>query len=61
MCSGAWTPFSFFFIIGFILMMCLVLLIDRFAVIWLKKSVWIVEIVLIMLALIYIFKLRSLF
>ena len=32
--SEAWTPFSLFFIIGFILMMCLLLLIDRFFIIW---------------------------
>lgn len=55
--SEAWTPFSLFFIIGFILMMCLLLLIDRFFIIWFKqKSVWIVEIVLIILVLIYVFK-----
>ena len=55
--SEAWTPFSLFFIIGFILMMCLLLLIDRFFIIWFKqKSVWIVEIVLIILVLIYLRK-----
>ena len=60
--SEAWTPFSFFFIIGFILMMCLLLLIDRFFIIWFKqKSVWIVEIVLIILVLIYVFKESTLF
>lgn len=59
--SEAWTPFSLFFIIGFILMMCL-LLIDRFFIIWFKqKSVWIVEIVLIILVLIYVFKESTLF
>ena len=59
--SEAWTPFSLFFIIGFILMMCLLLLIDRFFIIWFKqKSVWIVEIVLI-LVLIYVFKESTLF
>ena len=58
--SEAWTPFSLFFIIGFILMMCLLLLIDRFFIIWLK-SVWIVEIVLIILVLIYVFKESTLF
>lgn len=62
MCSEAWTPFSLFFIIGFILMMCLLLLIDRFFIIWFKqKSVWIVEIVLIILVLIYVFKESTLF
>lgn len=35
--SEAWTPFSLFFIIGFILMMCLLLLIDRFFIIWFKQ------------------------
>ena len=60
--SEAWTPFSLFFIIGFILMMCLLLLIDRFFIIWFKqKSVWIVEIVLIILVLIYGFKESTLF
>lgn len=60
--SEAWTPFSLFFIIGFILMMCLLLLIDRFFIIWFKqKSVWIVEIVLIILILIYVFKESTLF
>ena len=60
--SEAWTPFSLFFIIGFILMMCLLLLIDRFFIIWFKqKSVWIVEIVLIILVLIYVFKEGTLF
>ena len=60
--SEAWTPFSLFFIIGFILMMCLLLLIDRFFIIWFKqKSVWIVEIVLIILVLIYVFKESNLF
>ena len=60
--SEAWTPFSLFFIIGFILMMCLLLLIDRFFIIWFKqKSVWIVEIVLIILVLIYVFKDSTLF
>ena len=60
--SEAWTPFSLFFIIGFILMMCLLLLIDRFFVIWFtQKSVWIVEIVLIILVLIYVFKESTLF
>ena len=60
--SEAWTPFSLFFIIGFILMMCLLLLIDRFFMIWFKqKSVWIVEIVLIILVLIYVFKESTLF
>jgi len=60
--SEAWTPFSPFFIIGFILMMCLLLLIDRFFIIWFKqKSVWIVEIVLIILVLIYVFKESTLF
>ena len=60
--SEAWTPFSLFFIIGFILMMCLLLLIDRFFIIWFKqKSVWIVEIVLIILVLIYVFKESTLF
>ena len=55
--SEAWTPFSLFFIIGFILMMCLLLLIDRFFIIWFKqKSVWTVEIVLIILVIIYVFK-----
>ena len=60
--SEGWTPFSLFFIIGFILMMCLLLLIDRFFIIWFKqKSVWIVEIVLIILVLIYVFKESTLF
>ena len=60
--SEAWTPFSLFFIIGFILMMCLLLLIDRFFIIWFKqKSVWIVEIVLIILVLIYVFRESTLF
>ena len=60
--SEALTPFSLFFIIGFILMMCLLLLIDRFFIIWFKqKSVWIVEIVLIILVLIYVFKESTLF
>ena len=60
--SEAWTPFSLFFIIGFILMMCLLLLIDRFFIIWFKqKSVRIVEIVLIILVLIYVFKESTLF
>ena len=60
--SEAWTPFSLFFIIGFILMMCLLLLIDRFFIIWFKqKSVWIVDIVLIILVLIYVFKESTLF
>ena len=60
--SEACTPFSLFFIIGFILMMCLLLLIDRFFIIWFKqKSVWIVEIVLIILVLIYVFKESTLF
>ena len=60
--SEAWTPFSLFFIIGFILMMCLLLLIDRFFIIWFKqKSVWSVEIVLIILVLIYVFKESTLF
>ena len=60
--SEAWTPFSLFFIIGFILMKCLLLLIDRFFIIWFKqKSVWIVEIVLIILVLIYVFKESTLF
>ena len=70
--SEAWTPFSLFFIIGFILMMCLLLLIDRFFIIWFKqKSVWMtgfsgsgvpcVEIVLIILVLIYVFKESTLF
>lgn len=60
--SEAWTPFSLFFIIGFVLMMCLLLLIDRFFIIWFKqKSVWIVEIVLIILVLIYVFKESTLF
>lgn len=60
--SEVWTPFSLFFIIGFILMMCLLLLIDRFFIIWFKqKSVWIVEIVLIILVLIYVFKESTLF
>ena len=60
--SEAWTPFSLFFIIGFIFMMCLLLLIDRFFIIWFKqKSVWIVEIVLIILVLIYVFKESTLF
>ena len=60
--SEAWTPFSLFFIIGFILMMCLLLLKDRFFIIWFKqKSVWIVEIVLIILVLIYVFKESTLF
>ena len=60
--SEAWTPFSLFFIIGFILMMCLLLLIDRFFIIWFKqKSVWIVEIVLIILVIIYVFKESTLF
>ena len=60
--SEAWTPFSLYFIIGFILMMCLLLLIDRFFIIWFKqKSVWIVEIVLIILVLIYVFKESTLF
>ena len=60
--SEAWTPFSLFFIIGFILMMCLLLLIDRFFIIWFKqKSVWIVEIVLIILVLIYVFNESTLF
>ena len=60
--SEAWTPFSLFFIIGFILMMCLLLLIDRFFIIWFnQKSVWIVEIVLIILVLIYVFKESTLF
>ena len=60
--SEAWTPFSLFFIIGFILMMCLLLLIDRFFIMWFKqKSVWIVEIVLIILVLIYVFKESTLF
>ena len=60
--SEAWTPFSLFFISGFILMMCLLLLIDRFFIIWFKqKSVWIVEIVLIILVLIYVFKESTLF
>ena len=60
--SEAWTPFSLFFIIGFILMMCLLLLIVRFFIIWFKqKSVWIVEIVLIILVLIYVFKESTLF
>ena len=60
--SEAWTPFSLFFIIGFILMMCLLLLIDRFFIIWFKqKSVWIVEIVLIILVLVYVFKESTLF
>ena len=60
--SEAWTPFSLFFIIGFILMMCLLLLIDRFFIIWFKqKSIWIVEIVLIILVLIYVFKESTLF
>lgn len=60
--SEAWTPFSLFFIIGFILMMCLLLLIDRFFIIWFKqKCVWIVEIVLIILVLIYVFKESTLF
>ena len=60
--SEAWTPFSLFFIIGCILMMCLLLLIDRFFIIWFKqKSVWIVEIVLIILVLIYVFKESTLF
>ena len=60
--SEAWTPFSLFFIIGFILMMCLLLLIDRFFIIWFKqKSVWIVAIVLIILVLIYVFKESTLF
>ena len=60
--SEEWTPFSLFFIIGFILMMCLLLLIDRFFIIWFKqKSVWIVEIVLIILVLIYVFKESTLF
>ena len=60
--SEAWTPFSLFFIIGFILMMCLLLLIYRFFIIWFKqKSVWIVEIVLIILVLIYVFKESTLF
>ena len=60
--SEAWTTFSLFFIIGFILMMCLLLLIDRFFIIWFKqKSVWIVEIVLIILVLIYVFKESTLF
>ena len=60
--SEAWTPFSLFFIIGFILMMCLLLLIDRFFKKRFKqKSVWIVEIVLIILVLIYVFKESTLF
>ena len=60
--SEAWTPFSLFFIIGFILMMCLLLLIDRFFIICFKQiSVWIVEIVLIILVLIYVFKESTLF
>ena len=60
--SEALTPFSLFLIIGFILMMCLLLLIDRFFIIWFKqKSVWIVEIVLIILVLIYVFKESTLF
>ena len=60
--AEALTPFSLFFIIGFILMMCLLLLIDRFFIIWFKqKSVWIVEIVLIILVLIYVFKESTLF
>lgn len=36
--SEAWTPFSLFFIIGFILMMCLLLLIDRFLLSGLNKK-----------------------
>ena len=60
--SEAWTQFSLFLIIGFILMMCLLLLIDRFFIIWFKqKSFWIVEIVLIILVLIYVFKESTLF
>ena len=62
MSSEAWTPFSLFLIIGFILMICLLLLIERFFIIWFKqKSVWIVEIVLIILVLIYVFKESTLF
>lgn len=38
--SEAWTPFSLFFIIGFILMMCLLLLIDRFLLSGLNKKVF---------------------
>ena len=48
-----WTAFSFYFIIGFILIMIFVLLVDRFSIPCYKlKTIWIIEIVLIILTLI---------
>lgn len=49
---GVWTPFSLFFIIGFVLIMCLILLLDRAIIIHLKlKKVWIIEIICIILVI----------
>ena len=48
-----WTAFSFYFIIGFILIMIFVLLVDRFSIPCYKlNTIWIIEIVLIILTLI---------
>ena len=48
-----WTAFSFYFIIGSILIMIFVLLVDRFSIPCYKlKTIWIIEIVLIILTLI---------
>jgi len=46
--QSTWTPFSFPFIVGFVLIMCLALLLDRFWVMYATiKMVWIIEILMI--------------
>lgn len=49
-----WTAFSFYFIMGFILIMSFALLIDRSSIPCYKlRTIWIIETVLIMLTLIF--------
>ena len=54
--GGGWTPFSLLIIIGFILMMCFILIIDRSLVSSLKlRTIWIGEIILIIFGVIYFY------
>lgn len=51
-----WTPFTFPFIVGFVLIMCLALLLDRFFVMCVTaKTVWITETAMIISAVLLFF------
>lgn len=46
------TPFYVIFMIGFVIIMCLILFFDRFLVMYFKlKGVWITELILILLVI----------